>query len=179
MRSVLALALLLGACSPQMAPPAAPEAATVLILVRHAEKAAEPAADPPLTEAGYARAIALADALEDAGVEVLIGSQFRRTVDTLVPLADRLGVEVETRPLTGDPAEAARALALDLAREHAGQTVLVAGHSNTVPAMIAALTGEPMADLDDTDYDGLYVVVLDGGGARLVRAQVGVPDLAP
>lgn len=180
--STVLLAVLLGGCAPRVAPTslASDETPTVLVLVRHAEKAAEPAADPPLTVAGEARARALADALADAGVEAVVASQFRRTMETGAPLADRLGVEVETRPLTGDPAEAARTLALDLAVEYRGRTVLVVGHSNTIPTMVNALTGLSLVDLDDSDYDGLYVVVLDGGGpgasARLVHAQVGAPD---
>lgn len=171
---VLASLVLLGACA--SAPPPSPEAATLILLVRHAEKAAEPAGDPPLTEAGQARAEALADALMDAGVDVIVGSQYRRTTDTVAPLAARLGVEVEARPLEGNPGEAAAAVARDLAEAYAGQTVLVAGHSNTIPSMVNALTGLSLADLDDSDYDGLYVVVIDGGGARLVRGQVGAPD---
>ena len=70
-------------------------------------------------------------------------------------------------------------MALDLAREHAGRTILIAGHSNTIPAMVNALTDLTLPDLDDTDYDGLYIVVLDGAGARLVRGQVGAPDPIP
>lgn len=174
--ALAALALFLGACASRTAPPPAGESATVIVLVRHAEKAATPAADPGLTDAGRARALALADALDRAGVEVLVASQFRRTVDTLAPLAARLGEEVRVAPLEGDPAEAAHALALDLLEEYPGRTVVVAGHSNTIPSMVSALTGEPMADLADTDYDGLYVVVHDGARARLVRAQVGAPD---
>ena len=73
--SWLAPALLLvsaGVCAGQAADalPAQGDAGagkvTTVFLVRHAEKAAEPAQDPPLTEAGKARAEALARLLSGA-----------------------------------------------------------------------------------------------------------------
>ena len=92
---LLAVLALLAACAP---PPATSDTApTVFVLVRHAEK--EGGQDPGLTAAGQARADALADVLAAADVDLIVGSQFRRTTDTVAPLADRLGLAVETRAL--------------------------------------------------------------------------------
>ena len=46
-----------------------------------------------------------------------------------------------------------------------GKTVLVSGHSNTVPEIVKALTRTQMADIPDSEYDNLYVVVLPSRGA--------------
>src|ERR1019366_3810543 len=93
---------------------------TVVILVRHAEKAAAPAADPPPTEAGVARARALATALAEANVRAVITTELIRTRETARPLADGLGLPLETLP-TGLLGVHAKAVA-DAVRAHAGQT---------------------------------------------------------
>ena len=56
--------------------------------------------------------------------------------------------------------------------------MLVVEHSNTVPAVIAALGGPALHDLCDGQYASLFVLVLpaDGGAARLVRATYGAAD---
>jgi len=60
---------------------------------------------------------------------------------------------------------------------HAGETVLVVGHSNSVPAIIAALGGPKLPELCDAEYSRLFVLVIDGSGpARLTRASYGAPD---
>jgi hypothetical protein len=56
--------------------------------------------------------------------------------------------------------------------------VLVVGHSNTVPAIIAALGGPKLPDLCDAAYSNLFLLHLpaDGSAPRLVRSQYGVAD---
>lgn len=146
---------------------------TTVILVRHAERAAEPAGDPGLTPAGEQRAQALAAALKDAGVGAIVTTQFQRTRLTAKPLAEALGVGAEVIEARGamHPQEVARAV---LAR-HAGKTVVVVGHSNTVPAIAAAL-GAPSPDaITDATYDNLFIVTVPAGGgtATIVKAQYG------
>ena len=148
------------------------------MLVRHAEKLG--GSDPGLTDAGRARAEALAAVLADAGVDHLVASQFRRTTDTAAPLAARLGLEVETRPLDLDDAPASSVeIVRELAASRPGRTVVVVGHSNTVPAMAQALTGVALDDLDEADYDNLFVVLYDGDRGRLIRSRYGAPDPIP
>ncbi len=155
------------------------QAPTVFVLVRHAEKGA--GSDPSLTEAGRARAEALRDALLGAGVEHVVASQFARAQETVTPLADALGLAVEVRPLEGgDAVAAARAQALALAEGYRGRTVVVAGHSNTIPAMAGALTGADLPEWDEADYDNLLVVTLPPSGPpRLLRARYGAADPVP
>lgn len=154
----------------------AQQAPTVAIIVRHAEKAAAPANDPPLTEAGTARAKALAAAVADANVQAVITTQLLRTRETARPLAESRGLSMETVQ-TGPAAEHAKAVA-DAIRKHAGKTVLVVGHSNTVAPIIAALGGPKLPDLCDSQYSNLYTVILDGNTARLVVGTYGDPSPA-
>jgi phosphohistidine phosphatase SixA len=146
---------------------------TVIVLVRHAEKATAPANDPPLTEAGLARAKALAAALADADIQTIISTPTLRTLSTAKPLADARGLTIETVAL-GPTAVHIKAVAA-AALAHRGKGVLVVGHSNTIPAIITALGGPPLAELCDTQYAMLFTVVIDGLNVRLIRGTYGTP----
>jgi broad specificity phosphatase PhoE len=154
---------------PASAPP------TVVLLVRHAEKAEQPAANPPLTDAGAARAQALVGVARDAGVTAIITTQYERTRKTAEPTAVALRVTpqvVDAGPL----AQHAKAVA-DRVLEHASGTVLVVGHSNTIPAIVGALGAPQPKDLCDSEYDQLFVVVIgDAGPPRLIRSRYGAPS---
>jgi bisphosphoglycerate-dependent phosphoglycerate mutase len=72
----------------------------------------------------------------------------------------------------------AKAIADTIRATYAGRTVLVVGHSNTVPAIVAALGGAPSPDLCDEQYDALFtVVVAPDGKARVVKARFGAPSV--
>lgn len=154
---------------PASAPP------TVVLLVRHAEKAAQPAANPPLTEAGTARAQALSAVARDAGVTAIITTQYERTRKTAEPTALALHVTPEVVD-AGPATQHAKAVA-DQVLKHAGGTVLVVGHSNTIPAIVGALGAPQPRDLCDSEYDQLFVVVIgDTGPPRLIRSRYGAPS---
>ena len=143
---------------------------TTIIIVRHAEKAAEPAADPPLTTAGAARADALTAFVRDAGVRAIISTQFARTRFTVAPAASALGLPVEILDARLTP----RATADSLLTKHRGHTILVVGHSNTVPAIVEALGAPRPADICDAGYDNAFVVTVPASGtATVVRLHYG------
>lgn len=149
----------------------APAGATTIILVRHAEKAAEPAADPGLTSAGVARADALVDLLKDAGVAAIVSTQYQRTRLTVAPIATKLGLTTEIIDARVTP----RATADSILSKHRGQTVLVVGHSNTVPALVAALGAPQPPDICDAGYDNVFVVAVPAtGAATVMRLHFGV-----
>ena len=159
-----------GRPSPNAAPP------TVVLLVRHAEKAAQPPQDPPLTEDGAARARALVTVARDAGVTAIITTQFERTRTTAEPTAVALHITPEVVD-AGPAAQHAKAVA-DRVLEHAGGTVLVVGHSNTIPAIVGALGAPRPRDLCDSESDQLFVVVLgDTGPPRLIRSRYGAASV--
>jgi broad specificity phosphatase PhoE len=159
--------------------PDRPSAPSLVLLVRHAEKGAEPASDPPLTATGIARAHALAAALRDAGVTSIITTQLRRTRETAQPLAMARGLTPEVVPITPGAFGAHVEAAVAAIRRHAGGVVLIVGHSNSVPAIIAALGGPRLPDICEGVYATLFVLQLDKGGARLVQSRYGAPDPDP
>lgn len=65
-----------------------------LFLVRHCEPTGQEVA-APLTAAGEAQAVLLADHLETVGVDVLVSSPYTRARQSIAPLARRLGLAVE------------------------------------------------------------------------------------
>lgn len=132
----------------------------VVVVVRHAEKAQDGGDDPPLSAAGEARAERLARLLGASGVTHLFASEYRRTAATLAPLAQARGLEVAERPAR----EGERLLA-ELRALPAGSVAVVAGHSNTVPALVRALCGAGPEGLRDDEYESVFAVTLARGCA--------------
>ena len=168
------------ACVLALAPAASPaqaSAPTVVVIVRHADKAAQPANDPPLTEVGVARAAALADFLKDAQVGAVLHTATTRTRETARPTFERFGLTPEIIP--NGPAPVVAAAIREMVARHAGKTVLIVGHSNTVMPWIAALGGPERPNLCDHQYDGLYTVIIGVGPTRLVEGRYGPPNPEP
>jgi len=156
-----------------------PEADRLVVLVRHAEKAAEPSDDPPLTEAGLARAAALAASLDGAGIGSVIVTPFRRTRETAEPVAAAAGIDATVIEITGGMAQHLEAVVQAVRARPPGEPVLVVGHSNTIPAIIGALGGPSLPDLCESEYANLFIMVLPARGTpRLVEASYGTPDTA-
>src|SRR4051812_20778195 len=120
------LSLLFLALSGAKAEPATRQITTV-ILVRHAEKATGAAMsnDAPLNQAGMVRARELARVLAGTRVDAIYTTQYERTKETAAPLA----ADHRLEPIVADPATMAKVIKT----KHAGQTVVVVGHSNTTP----------------------------------------------
>jgi broad specificity phosphatase PhoE len=154
----------------------AADAPLTVYVVRHAEKAVEPGSDPALSAEGQARARALADSLRNAGVDAVIVTQFKRTRTTAAVVAEAAKLTPQVVPASADAKSHAEAVAAMVRKQPAGSTVLVVGHSNTVPAIIGALGGPHMPDLCDAEYDNLFVLTVPASGAAtLVRSRYGVP----
>ena len=133
--------------------PAAPD--TVIYLVRHAEKEAGP--DPSLTLTGRARAEILAQDLAGADLTAIWSTDYARTRETAAPAAHTAGLMVRIYD-PGQPEAFAEQLKLTPGN------ILVVGHSNTTPALVEALGGDPGPPIDEaTEYDRLYVVTVTGG----------------
>lgn len=148
------------------------QSSTVVIVVRHAEKAANDPRDPTLSEAGQARAAALARALEHASLDAVYSTQYRRTRLTAEPAAKAAGLEVKVRPIDGNNAATYAAdLARDLRALPAGSTALVVGHSNTVPELVQAISGQAAAPMPETEFDRYTVITLDADGKARVSTS--------
>lgn len=164
------LALLAGAPATQVVLAQSAPAATTIILVRHAEKEATPATDPPLTSAGNARANALVELAKDAGVNAIVSTEYMRTRSTAAPLAAMLGLTTE---IIG-ARNSARVTADSILAKHRGHTVVLVGHSNTVPGLVAAFGAPQPAEICDAGYDNAFVVTVPASGpATVVRLHFG------
>ena len=128
---------------------------TTVILVRHAEKGTDDPKDPDLSEAGKQRAQHLAQVLKETKVDAIYSTPYKRTRNTVTPLAEAKGIAV----LSYDPS---KKLEIDeMLQKFAGGTIVIAGHSNTVPGLANYLTGKTeFQNFDDSDYDNLLVVTV-------------------
>lgn len=131
-------------------------ASTVVVIVRHAEVEAGTDSDPGLSVDGRERAARLARMLSQAqpvrGIDAIFASELRRTQQTVIPLSETLALPVNVVPSAGWTD-----LPRKILREHRGEYVLVAGHTNTIPALIEALTGEKVT-LREDEYDAMFLV---------------------
>ncbi len=136
-----------------------------VIIVRHGEKADE-GKDPALSAAGMARAEHLASMLATSGVTVIYTTQFRRTQLLAQPLAKRIGVApTVVAAADGD------ALIRQIQARRVADTVLVVGHSNTVPAIIKALGVREEVKVADDEYDNIFVVVPSGTQTTVLKMK--------
>jgi broad specificity phosphatase PhoE len=125
-----------------------------IIVVRHVEKAAQPADNPGPSEIGARRAQELADLLAPLGVDAIYATEYLRTFATASPLANRL-----TLPVHIYDARDSESLAARLNQNHRRDNVLVVGHSNTVPAIVQALSGRDVGTIDDRRYGDIFIIV--------------------
>jgi broad specificity phosphatase PhoE len=160
MLTVLLLALLPGLAQGQ------PAAHPVYVMRHLNTPAGQP--DPDLLPEGRASAIALADLFETDPFEgrrpvAIYATDYKRTRQTAAPAAARLALNVTIY----DPSDIAGLIAR--VRAEPGP-VLIIGHSNTVPDIIAALGGTRPAPLGHDDFGDLWIV--EPGGAT-TRQRIG------
>jgi broad specificity phosphatase PhoE len=151
----LVLAILLALAA--FAAPAAAE--DVVYVMRHLNTPAGQA-DPDLLPEGQRAAEALAAGFRDERPVAIYVTDYRRTRETAAPLAARLGLT----PIVYHPRDTPGLVA----RIRAGHgPVLVVGHSNTVPEIIAALGGTPPPALGHEDFGDIWRVAPGGATTRM------------
>lgn len=153
---------------------------TTVFLIRHAERAEEPRQDPPLTEKGTARSQELARLLSAAGIKAIYTSQFARTKLTAEPLAKQSGIAPTALSLKLNPsnprqiAEESTKETVDKILSHGGGSVLVVGHSNSIPDVIKMLGADVTPAIDEKTFDDLFVVtVYAKGKAKVTHLKYG------
>jgi phosphohistidine phosphatase SixA len=164
---------LLAAIVPASIPVFADEPSTTVILIRHAEKKEVPPEnkDPDLSLAGQVRAQELVRMFGDSGIKAIYATQYKRTQQTVKPLAEKLNISVtvvDTKKTTD--------LVKQIRSQNVGQTVFIAGHNNTVPEIIAALGGPQFPIIPETEFDNLYILTVPSSGpAKLLKLKFGSP----
>jgi 8-oxo-dGTP diphosphatase len=151
--------------------------ADIIYLVRHAkagERRVWEGDDEarPLSKHGWRQSEAIADRLSKKGATSLYSSPYVRCMQTLQPLGQRLGVEVETerRLSEGEPFEPV----LELLGEVATGAVLCS-HGDIVPAVIQALARRGMEVETRPDWRKGTIWVLKRKGDRITKGKVWPP----
>jgi 2,3-bisphosphoglycerate-dependent phosphoglycerate mutase len=155
------------------------QATTTIIFVRHAEQTSHDDADPSLSEAGQRRVSELTRQLVDAdvvaGIDAIYATAFKRSTETVQPLADRLDLPINIY----DSADTE--LVLDqILKAHKGKIVVVVGHRNTVPELIANLgASKNVPPIARNEFDNIYIISIPWfGKTKTIRLRYGDPYVA-
>ena len=149
-----------------------PEAVTIYI-VRHAEKQVPPddadealRADPPLSKAGELRAMSLTEDIPVETIDAIYVTRTKRSEHTAAAVAALRGLE----PIHYPPRDVEGLV--ERLRKRPGDSVLVVGHSNTIPELLAAL-GLEAPPIAEDQYGDLWVVKLRESGASVELQRFG------
>lgn len=146
--------------------------------MRHADAGRRAADQPddlrPLTDRGHAQAATVADALARLDVRRIVSSRYVRCVQTVLPLADKLGVSVQTHAALAEEADLDHTWSLlEDAATWPGDVVLCS-HGNVIPPLLDRLRRrgiELVADELSCHKGSIWTVDVDGAGvARAVLA---------
>ncbi len=152
------------------------QATTTIIFVRHAEKELNSGDDPALSDAGRRRVTELTRQLVDAdvvaGIDAIYTTPFRRSQETARQLAEALNLQMNTY----DAADRETVLETIL-KSHKGKIILVVGHSDTLPELIANLgASKNVPAIDEFEYDNIYIISIPWfGKTKTIRLRFGEP----
>ncbi len=134
---------------------------TTVIVIRHAEKQLGTIDDAPLSPEGEQRATRLAQMFGDSNafgrVRKIYVTDAHRTQQTAAELAQRLNL----KPVVVDAQESTSSLARQVLGENRGGFAIVIGHANTVPELVADLSGNKnVPPIAEREFDTMYVVTV-------------------
>lgn len=139
---------------------------TTVYLVRHAEKHLDQGKDPELTEEGIRRSMRWADVFSNQVLDSIYSTKTKRTLNTALPIAESQNKQVVLM-------EAMPTNLFELIAKHHGQSILMVGHSNTLPGLVNAMIGEERyADLDESNFSTLFIVTVTGDSAIAQQLKV-------
>ena len=144
-----------------------PGTTTTVILTRHADT--NPGSGE-LNETGRERARALVDAVGAMRITAIYSPNLERNLDTVRPLASRLGIEI-TRT-AGVSVFAADSIAREILDKHAGGVVLWVGNvSGNLQVIYRRLGG---AGMGPVEYGDLHILTIpDQGPVGVVKKRYG------
>lgn len=148
-----------------------------VLLIRHAEKTGRPE-DQGLSDLGRLRAAALACVLPArfGRPEVLVACRSsprsRRPLETVAPLAEKLGLPVEERWGTSDVEPLGAAL--DAEPRFADRLVLICWRHKTLGALARRLGAPEAPDWPETLYDRIWILERLADRVRFTAEPQGV-----
>ncbi len=175
------------------------DAATSIQLLRHAKAQrrdrwwGKPDRDRPLTKIGTAQSKSLAVDLSTQGITRILTSPYARCVQTVEPLADRLGMEIGLAEALGEAPSVplldagdtwvtsawlgGRALALvdQVIIDDAGGHILMCSHGDIFPSLMATLAGRDGLEIGDVHLKKGARFRLQFKGQKCVSVEVVPP----
>jgi broad specificity phosphatase PhoE len=155
------------------------QATTTIIFFRHAEQTSYDEADPPLSEAGQRRVAELTRQLVDAdvvaGIDAIYSTPYIRSLETARPIADQLDL-----PINSYAADDTEEILDTILKNHKGKIILVIGHSNTLPVLIANLgASKKVPAIAQNEFDNIYIISIPWfGKTKTIRLRIGEPFVA-
>jgi len=142
-----------------------------IYIVRHAEK--ETGKDPGLTTAGRQRAGDLMRKLKNKHIRRIYVTEYRRTQMTADSLRIQLGIDTLHYP-AGDTTLVDLMSMIAQHGDHR-KTILVIGHSNTIPNMLRKLgvLNFPPENIADEEFDNLFLVRTKNHKIKLTKYKYG------
>ena len=125
---------------------------TTLILVRHADRQGS---QDTLSAAGLVRAQKLVHIAEKAGIHAIYHTDRQRTQQTAEPTAMALQLTPIEIPETD-----VQGLVTHIYQHNRSRTVLVVGHSHTLPDIIAAAGSAAPVNIGSQEYDNLFILTV-------------------
>jgi broad specificity phosphatase PhoE len=130
-----------------------------VVMIRHAEKIITTDKDPALTNIGIARANGLVELFSTAKPTAIYTTQYQRTQLTAKPLSDAINIPITVLEINADNLAQYPALLLkQICALPNNATVLVVGHSNSIPDILEAWSHEPVKAIADDEYNRIFIV---------------------
>ncbi len=152
-----------------------------IYLVRHGKAGSRrdwkgPDDERPLSKRGRRQAEGLVDLLTDVGLATVFSSPSLRCLQTVEPLAERLGVTVEARPELREATPEAEVAGF--VGDLMSTTAAVCSHGDMIPIILDVLVRHHGLDIPD-DYPcakGSVWALVDGGAGRMTARYLAPPD---
>jgi 8-oxo-dGTP diphosphatase len=107
---------------------------SALHLVRHADAGHAPDETTGLTDAGRIQAERIADNLAGARITRILSSRYQRCIETVMPLAERLGQSIEPHDALCEEADVEDMW--DLVESRVADDVIVCSHGNLIAPLL-------------------------------------------
>ncbi len=131
---------------------------TKIILFRHAEKGNDGTNNPDLNFIGEERAKKIAFILEDFNIDKIYATPFIRTEKTVSVLATQKNIEITNYDAKD------QSFASSLLKNGNGKTIVIVGHSNSIPMLVNKLIGKEIyKELSETEYGKFWMLTFSNG----------------
>ena len=144
----------------------ADEGASIVVLFRHGET--DSTKERHLNAAGQQRAELLGSMLKDLNPDFIYSTDIYRTKETVEPLRKIADKQLRFYGLSD-----MQSIAEEM--KSTPGTYVVSGHSNTTPDMVRLLGADPGEEINENEFDRLYIVTIVNGKSTVVLLRYGNP----